>query len=48
MSPNRTAPAPSIGPSDGLWAAYKGWLVGFLIIAAVLVISAGLWLTYHP
>ena len=28
--------------------SYRGWVVGGLIIVAILVISAALWFHYHP
>ncbi|MGA9839120.1 MAG: hypothetical protein WBF81_03185 [Thermoplasmata archaeon] len=29
-------------------SANAGWIVGFVIIAGVCVVGAGLWFTYHP
>lgn len=28
--------------------AYTGWIVGGLVIAAVLAVMGGLWFYYHP
>jgi uncharacterized membrane protein len=30
------------------WEAYKGWLLGLLIIVIVLLVGAGLWFHFHP
>ncbi len=28
--------------------AYTGWAAGLAVMAAILLIGAGLWLRYHP
>ena len=33
---------------EGDRRAYSGWLVGVLVILAVMVIGAAFWFRYHP
>jgi hypothetical protein len=40
--------SPPPTPLDDDRGAYTGWLVGGLIILAVLAIGGGLWFHYHP
>jgi hypothetical protein len=30
------------------WDAYKGWLIGLLVIVIVLTVGAGFWFHFHP
>lgn len=34
--------------SDDAKGSYTGWLVGGLLILAVLVVGAAFWFSYHP
>jgi uncharacterized membrane protein len=48
MNATAVASAPGGRTRNGRWDAYKGWLIGLLIIVIVLAVGAGLWLHFHP
>lgn len=45
LSPAVPATDPHVLGESG--TPYLGWLVGFLVIVAVFVVCAGLWVHYH-
>lgn len=42
------ATVPGNLPHDSSWDLYKGWIVGSLIILAILVGATVLWFMHHP